>query len=343
MLIKGKLTQKEFLQHIQTVAIAQVEEGDELIMTIHVLEPEPMQIRKMTLAQQMAKKAYDPTSVNTEETIPAAFKQHWRVFSKEEAWQLPPHRPWDHKIELTPNAPNVINSKVYPLSPNEQKVLNEYLEDNLEKGYIVASSSRYGSPTFTVKKKDETLRIVHDYRQLNEFTVMDVTPLPRISSILEELRGKTLFSKFDIWAGYNNIRICKEDTYKTGFKTNKGLYEWIVLPFGLCTAPATFTWMLNEVLRPLYAKYPGKFHHYMDNCIIMTGPGEDDLHEEIAHMFFDLLEQHSLFLKLAKCEFFQTAMDYLGIRVQEGKLMINLAKIAGITNWPTTLRSVKEV
>jgi len=118
---------------------------------------------------------------------------------------LPPHRPWDHKIELTPNAPNVINSKVYPLSPNEQKVLNEYLEDNLEKGYIVASSSRYGSPTFTVKKKDGTLRIVHDYRRLNEFTVMDVTPLPRISSILEELRGKALFSKFNIRAGYNNI------------------------------------------------------------------------------------------------------------------------------------------
>ena len=81
----------------------------------------------------------------------------------------------------------------------------------------------------------------------------------------------------------------------------------------------------------------------MDDCIIMTGPGEDDLHEEIAHMFFDLLEQHSLFLKPSKCEFFQTAMDYLGIRVQRGELMIDPAKIAGITNWPTTLNSVKEV
>jgi len=81
----------------------------------------------------------------------------------------------------------------------------------------------------------------------------------------------------------------------------------------------------------------------MDDCIIMTGPGEEALHEEIAHMFFDLLEQHSLFLKPAKCEFFQTAMDYLGIRVQRGELMIDPAKIAGITNWPTTLNSVKEV
>jgi len=178
MLVKGRLTQKEFLRHVQEVAISQAEEGDKIIMTVHVLEPEPMQIRKTTLAQQMAKKAYDPTSVNTEETIPAAFKQHWRVFSKEEAWQLPPHRPWDHKIELLPTAPDVINSKVYPLAPKEQEALNQYLEENLEKGYIVASSSHYGSPTFTVKKKDGTLRIVHDYHQLNKFTIMDVTPLP---------------------------------------------------------------------------------------------------------------------------------------------------------------------
>ena len=157
MLVKGRLTQKEFLRHVQEVAISQAEEGDKIIMTVHVLEPEPMQIRKTMLAQQMAKKAYDPASVNTEETIPVAFKQHWRVFSEEEARQLPPHRPWDHKIELLPTAPNVSNSKVYPLAPKEQEALNQYLEENLEKGYIVASSSHYGSPTFMVKKKDGTL------------------------------------------------------------------------------------------------------------------------------------------------------------------------------------------
>src|SRR5712675_1740806 len=330
-LVSGKLTQKEYLQHVQTVAIAQLEEGDELIMSLEVLGQEPMHIRKTTLAQQMAEKAYDATKVNMEETVPAVFKQHWKVFSEQEAQQL------------RPDAPHVINSKVYPLSQSEQKVLDEYLTDNLEKGYIMASSSHYGSPTFTVKKKDGTLRIVHDYRRLNEFTVMDVTPLPRISSILEELRGKALFSKFDIRAGYNNIRIRTEDTYKMGFKTNKGLYEWIVMPFGLCTALATFTRMLNEILRPLYAKYPGMFQHYMDDCIIMTEPGQRGLHEEICHTFFNLLEKHKLFLKPAKCEFFQTEMDYLGIRVKEGELMIDPAKISGITDWPTTLTTIKEV
>src|SRR6267154_614221 len=342
-LVHGKLTQQEYLQHVQTVAIAQLEEGDELIMSLEVLGQEPMHIRKTTLAQQMAEKAYDATKVNTEETVPAVFKQHWRVFSEQEARQLPPHREYDHRIELRPDAPHVINSKVYPLSQGEQKVLDEYLTDNLEKGYIVASSSRYGSPTFTVKKKDGSLQIVHGYRKLNEYTVLDVTPLPKISSILEELRGKSLFSKFDIRAGYNNIRVLAEDTYKTGFKTNKGLFEWIVMPFGLCNAPATFTRMLNEVFRPIYAKYPGLFRHYMDDVIIMTPLDQKDLHIKICHMFFDILEKSSLYLKPAKCEFFQTEVDYLGIHVKNGELMIDPAKIAGIKDWPTTLKNVKEV
>jgi len=101
--------------------------------------------------------------------------------------------------------------------------------------------------------------------------------------------------------------------------------------------------MLNEILRPLYAKYPGMFRHYMDDCIIMMELGQRELHEEICHMFFDLLEQHQLFLKPAKCEFLQTEMDYLGIRIKEGELMIDPAKISGITDWPTTLTTIKEV
>jgi hypothetical protein len=81
----------------------------------------------------------------------------------------------------------------------------------------------------------------------------------------------------------------------------------------------------------------------MDDCIVMTGPGEEQLHERICHKYFDILEQYSLFLKPAKCEFFKEEVDYLGIRVKNGELMIDLAKIAGITEWPTTLKSIKDV
>jgi len=94
------MTQQEYLSHVQKVAIAQLEEGDELIMSLEVLGEEPMKLRKTTLAQQMAEMAYDATKVNTEDTVPAVFKRHWKVFSEKEACQLPPHREYDHQIEL---------------------------------------------------------------------------------------------------------------------------------------------------------------------------------------------------------------------------------------------------
>jgi Reverse transcriptase (RNA-dependent DNA polymerase) len=329
-LLKGNLTRKEHLAKATKIATSQLKEGDELYIAIRTVKTESIEINKVTIAQQMAEKAYDAGKVNMEEMVPMVFKRHWKVFSEQEAHQLPLHRKWDHKIELKPDAPDVINSKVYPLSKDEQQVLDEYITDNLDKGYITASASPYGSPTFMVKKKDGMLRIVHDYRKLNKYTVMDVTPLPHIQLILEELRGKTLFSKFDIRAGYNNIWITEGDKYKTRFKTNKGLFEWVVMPFRLCNAPGMFTHMGNDVLRPLYAKYPGKFCHYMDDCIVMTRIGKWELHVKICHNFFELLEQHNLFLKPAKCKFFQTAIDYLGIRVEGGELMIDPAKITGI-------------
>jgi Reverse transcriptase (RNA-dependent DNA polymerase) len=172
---------------------------------------------------------------------------------------------------------------------------------------------------------------------------MDITPLPSIKSILEDLWGKTLFSKFDICTGYNNICIRPKDTHKTGFKMSCGLYEWIVMPFGLCNAPATFTRLGNDILRPMYTKFPRKFRHYMDDCIIMTGKGEEDIHTTTCHYLFEIFARHLLFLKLAKCEFFRKEIDYLRIHVKGGELMIDPAKIAGIKEWPTTLKNVKEV
>jgi len=153
MLVAGKMTQQEYLRHVQTIAIAQLEEGDELIMSLEVLGQEPMHIRKTTLAQQMAEKAYDATRLIRKKQSLRSSSNIGKSFRNKEAHQLPPHREYNHRIELRPDAPHVINSKVYPLSQSEQKVLDEYLTDNLEKGYIVASSSRYGSPTFTVRKR----------------------------------------------------------------------------------------------------------------------------------------------------------------------------------------------
>jgi hypothetical protein len=162
-LLRGNLTRKEHLAEATRVAAGQLEEGDELYVAIRTIKSEPIEANKATIAQQMAEKAYDAGKVNMEQTVPVVFKRHWKVFSEQEARQLPPRRKWDHKIELKLDAPNVINSKVYSLSKDEQKVLDEYITDNLDKGYITASASPYGSSTFTVKKKDGTLHIVQDY------------------------------------------------------------------------------------------------------------------------------------------------------------------------------------
>jgi Reverse transcriptase (RNA-dependent DNA polymerase) len=240
-LLKGNMTQKEHLAKVTKVAISQLEEGNELYVTIKAVKMELIKINKMTITQQMAEKAYNTGKVNMEQTVPMVFKQHWKVFSEQKARQLPPRCKWDHKIELKPDAPDIINSKVYPLLKDEQKALDKYIMDNLDKGYITALASPYRSPTFMVKKKDGTFHIVHDYQKLNEYTIMDITPLPHIQSILEELRGKMLFSKFDIRAGYNNIWIAEGDEFKTGFKMSKGLFEWVVMPFGLCNTPGMFT------------------------------------------------------------------------------------------------------
>lgn len=120
---------------------------------------------------------------------------------------LPKHQPWDNAIDIKPDAPETIGTKVYPMSVNKQEELNCFLEENLAKGYIVPSKSPIASPVFFVKKKDRKLWFVQDYHQLNEHTVKNCYPLPLISGIITYLQQAKIFPKLDVWWGYNNIRI----------------------------------------------------------------------------------------------------------------------------------------
>jgi hypothetical protein len=128
-----------------------------------------------------------------------------------EATRFPPPRPWDHQIKLTNDTPTTINGKVYPLPTKLTEALNKWIDDMLERGFISLSDSSYGSPTFTVAKKDGSQRVVQDFRELNKYMVKDVTPLPDIKQAIEGLGDKVLFSKFDVREGYNNIQIVPED------------------------------------------------------------------------------------------------------------------------------------
>ncbi|KAF9800632.1 hypothetical protein IEO21_10322 [Rhodonia placenta] len=168
----------------------------------------------------------------TEELVPKQYHEFLKVFSKEASERLPERKPYDNAIELVPGY-STFHSKVYPLSNNEQEELDKFLKEQLAKGYIRESKSPISSPFFFIKKKEGTLRPVQDYRRLNAITVKNCYPLPLIAEMVDKLRGATLFTKFDVRWGYNNIQIKAGDKWKAAFVTNRGLYEPLVMFFGL--------------------------------------------------------------------------------------------------------------
>ncbi len=180
------------------------------------------------------------TSIALAEQIPEEYQQHSKVFNEKEADRFPPKREEDHAINLKEDAPAVLDCKIYPLLHDQDTELTKFLGEHLRKGYIQESKSPYAAPFFFIKKKDGKLRPVQDYRKLNEQTIHDNYPLPLIKTILEQLQGRSLFTKFDIRWGYNNIRIKEGDEWKAAFKTQKGLFEPRVMFFGLTNSPATF-------------------------------------------------------------------------------------------------------
>jgi hypothetical protein len=155
-------------------------------------------IRRTHNAVEMAHE-YAKSHAKEEVTLPEEFKKHAALFSDKEAKKFPPSRPHDHKIELTDKAPTAFNMKMYPMSNKDQITEDKFLDENLEKGYIVPSDSPYGFSTFQVPKKDsDEMRYIIDYRLLNAVTKRDVTPLPNLAQCIEDLQGMELFSKFDI-------------------------------------------------------------------------------------------------------------------------------------------------
>ena len=190
------------------------------------------------------------------------------MFSEQEAQRFPGPRLWDHAIELKKDTPATLPGKIYALTQDEQKALQEFIKEHVQKGYIRPSKSPYAAPFFFIKKKDGRLRPVQDYRRLNEWTIRNQYPLPLISELISRVQGASLFSKFDIHWGYNNVCIKEGDEWKAAFITNQGLFKPRVMFFGLTNSPATFQSMMNaifvEELRENWLMI------YMDDMLIHT-------------------------------------------------------------------------
>jgi hypothetical protein len=146
-------------------------------------------------------------------------------------------------------------------------------------------------------------------------------------------------------AGYNNIRIIEADQHKAAFKTPLGTFVPTVMTFGFCNAPSIFQRAMNRDLAPLKQKYPENFSNYMDDVAIGTdnSPSGKTLHHQIIHEFLEILEKHSYFLKVSKCEFEKSQIEFLGFLVENGTTRVDPSKKGGLTDWPRMLHSVKQV
>jgi hypothetical protein len=241
---------------------------------------------------------------------------------------LPPKRGIQHEIQLQQDCP-LPNIGMYRMSVMENAEIKKQIQELLDKEVIVPSSSPCGSPIVLVPKKDGTWCMCVDFRALNKITVKNRYPLPRIDDLLDQLKDAKYFTKLDLRIRYHQIMIAEGDTWKTAFKTKQGLFEWMVMPFGLCNAPTTFMRVMNDVLRPFLNDC---VIVYLDDILIFSKSREE--HVKHVKQVLDVLRKEKLFLNMSKCEFGKTSLIYLGHIVGGGELEIDPSKVKVILEWP---------
>jgi len=187
------------------------------------------------------------------------------------------------------------------------------------------------APVFFIKKKDGSLWLVQDYRTLNSMMVKNKYPLPLISELMSQLRRARYFTKLDVCWGFNNIRIKPGNEWKAAFQTNRGLFEPLVMFFGMTNSPATFQTMINDIFQNLIAE--GIVVVYLDDILIFTKTEKE--HVQAVRRVLQILKENKLFLRLEKCEFYKQWIEYLGLVISENEVSMDPVKVAGVQEWPT--------
>ncbi|GKV34706.1 hypothetical protein SLEP1_g43056 [Rubroshorea leprosula] len=217
---------------------------------------------------------------------------------------------------------------VFPKDLPKLKELKVQLEELLEKGFIRPNVSPWGAPVLFVKKKDGSMRLCIDYRELNKVTVKNRYPLLRIDDLFDQLKGAQVFSKIDLRSGYHQVKIKPDDVPKTAFRTRYGHYEFIVMPFGLTNAPARFMDLMNQV----FSKYLDQFVVvFIDDILVYSS--SHTLHEKHLRTVLETLRRERLFAKFKKCEFWLDNVAFLGHVVTKDGISVDPQKIEAVVDW----------
>lgn len=233
-----------------------------------------------------------------------------------------------HRI-ITDDITHPVRQPPYRVSLKEREVIQEQVRNMLEDDVIQRSTSPWAAPVVLVKKKDGTLRFCVDYRRLNKVTKKDVYPLPRIDDTLDRLRHARYFSSIDLKSGYWQIEVDERDREKTAFITPDGLYEFKVMPFGLCTAPATFQRVMDTVLAGL--KWQTCLV-YLDDVVIFACTFKEHLRRLRAVL--EALKTAGLTLNPKKCRFAYDQLKFLGHVVSNEGVRADPEKTAAVSTFP---------
>lgn len=256
-------------------------------------------------------------------------KEYSDLFREELPMKMPPKRGVEHRIELIEGA-QPQNRGIYRLSIAEQKELKKQLRELLDQGFIRPSKSPWGAPVLFVPKKNGKLRMCIDYRALNKLTIKNRYPIPRIEDLMDQLTGSQVFSKIDLCSGYHQVRIAEADIEKTAFKTRYGLFEFVVLPFGLTNAPATFMHTMNHVLN----EYLDQFCVvYLDDILVYSC--DESTHRKHLKLIFDKLRAERLYVSTSKCEIAKAKVEFLGHMISKKGVEVMEEKVKIIKDWPS--------
>ena len=304
--------------------------------TAYTFQVTPSKLQESLPTTNGESSASEEEPENLEELIPIEYHDFLDVFAEKSARTLPPHRSYDHTIEIEEGT-KLPTGRIYNMSEIELKALKEYLDEMLGKGFIRASHSSTGAPVVFVKKKDGGLRLCVDYRGLNQITRKSRYPIPLIGNLIDQLKSAKIYSKIDLRSGYNNVRIAKGQEWLTAFRTRYGLFEYLVMPFGLTNAPATFQYFMNDIFHDMVDLFVVV---YLDDILIYS----DSLEEHQVHVKKVLarLQQHDLHARPHKCQFHTKSVEYLGVIVTPNGITMDPGKIQTILDWPAP-KTVKEL